>query len=227
MITTADINIGTRFGGSVDVPFDIALIENDLQVALGRVRGTAIIDTEYREPIDDEQHWQYRFVIDATNQRVALERLELFEGGDVGARTDLERLDTEEVERGVIVEEYERALAQLMRRTNMTDVGGLTTTQGDGILSAVYDRYGEFPNPEIAQTEPVPFDSYAEIEQHFLNEETRQLWRALVDIDRIGRARATNLILMSKATELADLRDQFDDEEWDYIVSNIEFDSDC
>ena len=66
------------------------------------------------------------------NQRVVLERLELFDGADSGAFTDRETLDTESVERGVVVEEYERTLAQLLRRTTETDSGGLTTTRGDG-----------------------------------------------------------------------------------------------
>jgi hypothetical protein len=49
-------------------------------------------------------------------------------------------------------------------------------------------------------------DSYEEIEEHFTRDKMRQLWRDLTEIDRIGRARATNLILMSGATELTDIR---------------------
>lgn len=118
--------------GSVDVPLETTYITNDFQLALGRIRGTAIIDTAYTDRIDEDKHWHYQFLVDATNQRVVLERLELFDGADSGAFTDREVLDTEGVERGVVVEEYERTLAQLLRRTTETDSGGLTTTRGDG-----------------------------------------------------------------------------------------------
>lgn len=226
MITTADIALGTQFGGEVDIPFEIAHIENDLQNALGRIRGTAIIDTEYTDRIDEETYWHYRFVVNASNHVVTLERLKLFDDVDPGSFADLETLDTEEVERGVVVEEYERALAQLLRRTRETDSGGLTTTQGDGILSGVYNKYRECPDEEIANTDVVSFDSYADIEQHFLQEETRELLRELTAIDQIGSARATNLILLSKATELADLRDHIDDDQWEYIASSLDYDLD-
>ena len=224
MITTADINLGTRFGGSVDVPFETTYITNDLQVALGRIRGSAIIDTAYTDRINEEKHWHYQFLVSATNQLVILERLELFDGTDSGAFTDRETIDTEEVDRGVVVEEYERALAHLLRRTNETETGGLTTTRGDGILSVVYERYADYPDKEIASTEAVPFDSYDDIEQHFIQDETRQLWRTLTDIDQIGSARATNLILTSRATDLTDLRDHLEDEQWEYLSSELAID---
>ncbi len=227
MITTTDINIGTRFGGEVDIPFDVELITNDLQMALGRIRGTALIDTEHTVRIDEDTHWYYRFVMDGTNQRVTLERLKLPDGADSMAFTDLETIDVEEVERGVVIEEYERALAQLMRRTKIRDEDdGLTTTHGDGILSAVFEKYGDYPDSEIKGTEVVPFDSYEEIEEHFTRDEVRQLWRDLTEIDRIGRARATNLILLSEATELTDLRDEVEDEDWEYIQSKFDTDAD-
>jgi len=225
MITTADINLGTRFGGSVDVPFEITYVENDLQVALGQIRGTAVIGTEYTDRIDDETYWQYRFVVDGTNQRVILDRLELFDGADAGAFTDREVVDAEVVERGVVVEEYERALARLFRRTKETESKGLTTTHGDGILSAVYRRYADYPDEEIMNTDIVPFESYAEIEEHFLQNETRQLWRALTDIEQIGDARATNLILINKATDPSDLRDNLTDEQWEPLNSEPGLDS--
>jgi hypothetical protein len=224
MITTADITLGTRFEGSVDVPFETTYITNDLQLALGRIRGSAIIDTAHTDRIDEDKHWHYQFLVDATNQRVVLERLELFDGADSGAFTDRETIDTEEVDRGVVVEEYERALAQLLRRTNEIDSGGLTTTRGDGILSAVYERYADYPDEEIANTEAVPFESYTDIEQHFIQDETRQLWRTLTGIDQIGSARATNLILVSKATDLSDLRDHLEDEQWGHLSSELAID---
>jgi hypothetical protein len=224
MITTADITLGTRFGGSVDVPFETTHITNDLQLALGRIRGTAIIDTAYTDRIDEDKHWHYQFLVDATNQRVVLERLELFDSADSGAFTDREFLDTEDVERGVVVEEYERTLAQLLRRTTETDSGGLTTTRGDGILSAVYAKYAEYPDAEFANTGAVPFDSYDDVERHFIQDEARQLWRTLTDIDQIGSARATNLILTSRATDLTDLRDHLEDEQWEYISSELAID---
>lgn len=226
MTTTADINLGTRFGGEVDIPFDVELITNDLQVALGRVRGTALIDTEHTVRIDEDTHWYYRFVVDGTQQRVTLERLKLPDGADSMAFTDLETIDTEEVERGVVVEEYERALAQLMRRTKVRENGGLTTTHGDGILTAVFEKYGDYPNKEIKQTEIVPFESYEEIEEHFTRDEVRQLWRNLTDIDGIGKARATNLILLSDATELTDIRDEVEDENWEHIQSEFNTETD-
>ena len=222
MITTADINIGTRFGGEVDIPFDVELITNDLQLALGRIRGTALIDTEHTVRIDEDTHWYYRFVMDGTNQRVTLERLKLPDGADSMAFTDLETIDVEEVERGAVIEEYERALAQLMRRTKIRDDGGLTTTNGDGILSAVIEKYGDYPDSEINETEVVPFQSYEEIEAHFIRDEVRQLWRDLTEIDRIGRARATNLILMSEATELTDIRSELSNDDWEYIRSEFD-----
>ena len=163
MITTANINLGTQFGGEVDIPFDVELVTNDLQRALGRVRGTALIDTEHTVRIDESTHWYYRFVVDGTNQRVTLERLKLPDGYDSMAFTDLETIDVEEVKRGVVVEEYERALAQLMRRTKIREDGGLTTAHADGILTAVFKKYGDYPNEEIRQTEVVPFESYEEI----------------------------------------------------------------
>lgn len=221
MITTADINLGTRFGGEVDIPFDVKLITNDLQEALGRIRGTALIDTEHTVRIDEETHWYYRFVVDGTNQRVTLERLKLPDGADSMAFTDLETIDVEEVKHGVIVEEYERTLAQLMRRTDIRDDGGLTTTQDDGILTVAFDRYAKYPNPEIKQTEIVPFESYEEIEEHFTRDEVRQLWRGLTDIEGIGEVRATNVILCSGATELADLRGEIQDENWEQINSQL------
>jgi hypothetical protein len=222
MITTADINIGTRFGGEVDIPFEVELITNDLQMALGRIRGTALIDTEHTVRIDEDTHWYYRFVMDGTNQRVTLERLKLPDGADSMAFTDLETIDVEEVERGVVVEEYERALAQLMRRTKIRDEdGGLTTTHGDGILSAVFEKYGDYPDSEIKETEVVPYQSYEEIEEHFTRDEVCQLWRDLTEIDRIGRARATNLILLSEATELTDIRSELSDDDWEYINSQF------
>ncbi|GAA0451961.1 hypothetical protein MUK72_16205 (plasmid) [Halococcus dombrowskii] len=224
MITTADITLGTRFEGSVDVPLETTYITNDLQLALGRIRGTAIIDTAYTDRIDEDKHWQYQFLVDATNQRVVLERLELFDGADSGAFTDREVLDTEGVKRGVVVEEYERTLAQLLRRTTETDSGGLTTTRGDGILSAVYAKYAEYPDAEFANTDAVPFDSYDDVERHFIQDEVRQLWRTLTDIDQIGSARATNLILTSRATDLTDLRDHLEDEQWEYISSELAID---
>lgn len=223
MITTADINLGTQFGGEVDIPFEVKLITNDLQVALGRIRGTALIDTEHTVRIDEDTHWYYRFVVNGSGQRVTLERLKLPDGLDSMAFTDLETIDVEEVRRGVVVEEYERTLAQLMRRTTVRDDGGLTTTQGDGILTAVFEQYGEHPNPEVKQTEVVPFHSYAEIETHFTRDEVRQLWRGLTDIDGIGKARATNLIVISGATGLTDIQGETDDDNWEYIRS--EFDS--
>lgn len=224
MITTADINLGTRFGGSVDVPLKISYVTNDLQIALGRIRGSAIIDTEYTDRIDEQKQWHYHFAVNATNHVVALERLELFDGTDSGAFTDREVIDTEDVERGVVIEEYERALAQLLRRTTETDSGGLTTTRGDGILSAVYEQYADYPDEEITDTDVVPFDSYADIEAHFIQDKTRQLWRELTDIEQIGNARATNLILISRATEPADLRDHLDDKQWEFFSSELEFD---
>jgi hypothetical protein len=224
MITTADITLGTRFEESVDVPLETTYITNDLQLALGRIRGTAIIDTAYTDRIDEDKHWQYQFLVDATNQRVVLERLELFDGADSGAFTDREVLDTEGVKRGVVVEEYERTLAQLLRRTTETDSGGLTTTRGDGILSAVYAKYAEYPDAEFANTDAVPFDSYDDVERHFIQDEVRQLWRTLTDIDQIGSARATNLILTSRATDLTDLRDHLEDEQWEYISSELAID---
>ena len=223
MITTADINIGTRFGGEVNIPFEVELITNDLQMALGRIRGTALIDTEHTVRIDEDTHWYYRFVMDGTNQRVTLERLKLPDGADSMAFTNLETIDVEEVERGAVIEEYERALAQLMRRTKIRDDGGLTTTNGDGILSAVFEKYGDYPDSEIKETEVVPFQSYEEIEAHFIRDEVRQLWRDLTEIDRIGRARATNLILMSEATELTDIRSELSNDDWEYI--RFEFDT--
>lgn len=226
MITTADINLGTRFGGEVDVPFDVKHISNDLQMALGRIRGTAIIDTEHTVRINDETHWDYRFVINGTNQQVTLERLKLPEGADSMAFTDLETLDVEEVTRGEIVEEYERTLAHLMRRTAIKENDGLTTTQGDGILSAVFERYGEYPNEEISRTEAVPFESYEAIEHHFTRADVRQLWHELTDIEGIGTARATNVILLNKASTLANLRDGVDHEQWESISSEIDVDID-
>ena len=223
MITTADINIGTRFGGEVNIPFEVELITNDLQMALGRIRGTALIDTEHTVRIDEDTHWYYRFVMDGTNQRVTLERLKLPDGADSMAFTDLETIDVEEVERGAVIEEYERALAQLMRRTKIRDDGGLTSTHGDGILTAVFEKYGDYPNSEIKETEVVPFQSYEEIEAHFIRDEVRQLWRDLTEIDRIGRARATNLILMSEATEFTDIRSELSNDDWEYI--RFEFDT--
>jgi hypothetical protein len=195
---------------------------NDLQMALGRIRGTALIDTEHTVRIDEDTHWYYRFVMDGTNQRVTLERLKLPDGADSMAFTDLETIDVEEVERGVVIEEYERALAQLMRRTKIREEDdGLTTTHGDGILSAVFEKYGDYPDSEIKGTEVVPFDSYEEIEEHFTRDEVRQLWRDLSEIDRIGRARATNLILLSEATELTDIRSELSDDDWEYINSQF------
>lgn len=214
MITTADINLGTRFGGSVDVPFDTTHVTNDLQLALGRIRGNAIIDTAYTERIDEETHWQYRFLVDATNHRVILERLELFDGADDGAHMDREMLDTDDVEPGVTIEEYERALAHLFRRTKETERGGLTTTRGDAILSAVYQPYAAYPDEEIERTDSVPFDSYVAIEEHFSREEPRALWRALTSVEQIGEARATALILTRGGTEPADVRDALGDEQW-------------
>lgn len=223
MITTANINLGTRFGGEVDIPFDVKLISNDLQAALGRIRGTALIDTEHTVRIDEDTHWYYRFVVDGSRQRVTLERLRLPDGADSMAFTDLETIDVEEVERGVVVEEYERALAQLMRRTKVKDEDdGLITTHGDGILSAVFEKYGDYPDSEIKETEVVPFGSYEEIEEHFTREGVRQLWRNLTDINGIGKARATNLILLSEATEIADLRDEVEDENWEHISSQLQ-----
>jgi hypothetical protein len=226
MITTADINLGTRFGGKVDIPFEVKLITNDLQMALGRIRGTALIDTEHTVRIDEDTHWYYRFVVDGTNQRVTLERLKLPDGADSMAFTDLETIDVEEVQRGVIVAEYERTLAQLMRRTKVRDDGGLTTTHGDGILTTVFEKYGDYPDEEISQTEVVPFESYEEIEDHFTQEKVRQLWRDLTDIEGIGSARATNVILCSRATELDDLRDEIEDDNWEYISSRFDIKSD-
>ena len=222
MITTADINIGTRFGGEVNIPFEVELITNDLQMALGRIRGTALIDTEHTVRIDEDTHWYYRFVMDGTNQQVTLERLKLPDGADSTAFTDLETIDVEEVERGAVIEEYERTLAQLMRRTKIRDDGGLTSTHGDGILTAVFEKYGDYPNSEIKETEVVPFQSYEEIEEHFTRDEVRQLWRDLTEIDRIGRARATNLILMSEATELTDIRSELSNDDWKYIRSEFD-----
>jgi len=222
MITTADINIGTRFGGEVDIPFEVELITNDLQLALGRIRGTALIDTEHTVRIDEDTHWYYRFVMDGTNQRVTLERLKLPDGADSMAFTDLETIDVEEVERGVFIEEYERTLAQLMRRTKIRDDGSLATTHGDGILTAVFEKYGDYPDSEIKETEVVPFESYEEIEEHFIRDEVRQLWRGLTEVDRIGRARATNLILMSGATELMDIRSELSNDDWEYIRSEFD-----
>jgi hypothetical protein len=226
MITTADINLGTRFGGEVDIPFDVKLVTNDLQMALGRIRGTALIDTEHTVRIDEDTHWYYRFVVDGTTQRVTLERLKLPDGADSMAFTDLETIDVEEVQRGVIVAEYERTLAQLMRRTKVRDDGGLTTTHGDGILTTVFEKYGDYPDEEISQTEVVPFESYEAIEAHFTQDEVRQLWRALTDIDGIGKVRATNVILFSRATELNDLRDEIEDDNWEYISSRFDIKSD-
>jgi hypothetical protein len=221
MITSADINLGTGFGGSVDIPFKISHLTNDLQQALGRIRGTAVIDTDHTERIDDETYWQYQFVVNASDQRVTLERLKLYDGADIGAFTDEETLDCEAVERGSTVEEYERTLAQLLRRTKETDNGGLTTTQGDGILSAVHRKYADYPEEEIASAEVVPFDSYVEIEAHFLQTETRELWRDLTDIDQIGEARATNLILTSGATDPSDLRSHIDSDQWESFASEL------
>ena len=34
MITTANVNTGTRFGASVGIPFNVELITNDLQLTL-------------------------------------------------------------------------------------------------------------------------------------------------------------------------------------------------
>jgi len=225
LITTADIDLGTRFGGSVDVPFEITHVENDLQMALGRIRGTAIIDTEYTERIDAETHWRYHFLVDGTNQRVMLERLEFPDGADFGAQTDRERLDTEPVEPGSVVEEYERALAQLLRRTKETETGGLTTTQGDAILSAVFDKYGAYPDQEIKNTDIGPFESYTDIEEHFTRDETRRLWRKLTEIEQIGKASASNCILRSRATAPEDLREYLDDEEWNQFRSELDADS--
>lgn len=225
LITTADINLGTRFGGGIDVPFETTHVENDLQMALGRIRGTAIIDTEYTERIDEETHWQYHFLVDGTNQRVMLERLEFPDGADFGAHTDRESLDTESVEPGSVVEEYERALAQLLRRTKETESGGLTTTQGDAILSAVYDKYGAYPDAEIKHTGIVPFESYTEIEEHFTQDETRRLWRKLIEIEQVGTAGATNCILRSRATEPEDLREHLEDGSWETIRSEFDIDS--
>jgi hypothetical protein len=223
MITTADINIGTQFGGQVDIPFDVKLITNDLQVALGRVRGTALIDTEHTVRIDEDTHWYYRFVMDGTNQRVTLERLKLPDGADSMAFTELETIDVEEPARGVVIEEYERTLAQLMRRTKVRDDDdGLTTTHGDGILTAVFSKYGDYPDQEIKQTGVVPFESYEQIEAHFTLDEVRQLWRDLTDIDGIGKARATNLILLSEATQLADIQDELSDDDWEHIRSELD-----
>jgi len=222
MITTANIDLGTRFGGSVDVPFEITHVENDLQVALGRIRGTAVIDTAYTARIDDETYWQYRFVVDGTNQQVILDRLAVPDGADAGAFTEREVIDTEPIEPGAVVEEYERALAHLFRRTNETANDGLTTTHGDGILSAVYRRYAEYPDDEIATTDNVPFESYADIEDHFLQDEPRRLWRALTDIEQIGDARATKLILVTKATDPADLRDTLTDTQWEALTTELE-----
>lgn len=226
MITTADINLGTGFGGEVDTPFEVKLITNDLQVALGRVRGTVLVDTEHTVRIDEDTHWYYRFVVDGTNQKVTLERLKLPDGADSMAFTEIETIDVEEPERGVVVEEYERTLAQLMRRTKIrNDDDGLTTTYGDGILTAVFNKYGDYPDPEINQTEVVPFDSFEEIEEHFTLDDVRQLWRNLTNIDGIGKARATNLILLSEATELADLRDEVNNENWEHIQSEFNTES--
>jgi hypothetical protein len=155
-----------------------------------------------------------------------LERLKLPDGADSMAFTDLETIDVEEVQRGVIVAEYERTLAQLMRRTKLRDDGGLTTTHGDGILTTVFEKYGDYPDEEISQTEVVPFESYEEIEDHFTQEKVRQLWRDLTDIEGIGSARATNVILCSRATELDDLRDEIEDDNWEYISSQLEIKSD-
>jgi hypothetical protein len=226
MITTADINLGTRFGGEVDIPFDVKLITNDLQMALGRIRGTALIDTEHTVRIDEDTHWYYRFVVDGTNQRVTLERLKLPDGADSMAFINLETIDVEEIKQGGIVEEYERTLAQLMRRTKVRDDGGLTTTHGDGILTAVFERYGEYPDSEIKQTEVVPFESYEEIEEHFTRDEVRDLWRGLTDIEGIGKARATNVILCSSATELDDLRGEIQDDNWEHIRSAFDGETD-
>jgi hypothetical protein len=226
MITTSNINLGTRFGGEVDIPFDVKLISNDLQIALGRVRGTALIDTEHTVRIDEDTHWYYRFVVNGSNQKVTLERLKLPDGADSMAFTDLETIDVEEVEHGVVVEEYERALAQLMRRTKVREDEGLTTTHGDGILTAIFEKYGDYPDEEIEQTEVIPFESYEEIEEHFTRDKVRQLWRNLTDIDGIGKARATNLIMLSGATELADLRGEVEDENWEYIQSEFDTETD-
>lgn len=222
MITTDDIILGTRFGGEVDTSFDVEHITNDLQVALGRIRGTALIDTEHIVRIDKETHWYYRFVVNATNKRVTLERLKLPDGADSMAFIDRETIDAEEIKRGAVVEEYERTLAQLMRRTKVRDDGGLTTTNGDGILTAVFEKYGAYPDSEIKHTEVVPFESYEEIENHFTRNEVRQLWRGLTDIDGIGKARATNVILCSRATEFNNLRDGIEDDSWGYICSEFD-----
>lgn len=114
--------MGIRFGGEVDIPLDVELVTNDLQRALGRIRGTALIDTEHTVRIDESTHWYYRFVVDGTNQRVTLEWLKLPDGYDLMAFTDLETIDVEGVKRGIVVEEYERTLAQLMRRTIVRDM---------------------------------------------------------------------------------------------------------
>ena len=37
------------------------------------------------------------------------------------------------------------------------DDGCLTTTHGDGILTAVFEKYGDYPDSEIKETEVVPF----------------------------------------------------------------------
>jgi hypothetical protein len=191
-------------------------------MALGRIRGTAIIDTEHTVRIDEDTHWYYRFVMDGTRQRVTLERLRLPDGADSMAFTELETIDVEDVERGVVVEEYERALAQLLRRTKVRDTDdGLTTTHGDGILTTVFEKYGDYPDAEIKQTEVVPFQSFEAIEEHFTRDEVRQLWRNLTDVDGIGKARATNIILCSRASEVDDLRNEIEDDNWEYINSHF------
>ena len=65
--------------------------------------------------------------------------------------------------------------------------------------------------------------STEEIEEHFTRDEVRQLWRDLTEIDRIGRARATNLILMSEATELTDIRSELSNDDWEYIRSEFDY----
>lgn len=222
MITTADINLGTRFGGEVDIPFDVKLVTNDLQSALGRIRGTALIDTTHTVHVDDETHWYYRFVVDGTNQRVTLERLRVPDGADSMAYTDRETIDVEDVSQGRFVGAYERTLAHLVRHTQIGDDGGLTTTHGDEILTAVFDRYGEYPDSEIAQTEAISFASFEAIEKHFTQNTVRRLWRGLTHIDGVGADRATNLIVGSNATELSDLRDELDTDDWEHIQSTFD-----
>lgn len=81
----------------------------------------------------------------------------------------------------------------------------------------MFNQYGEHPNPKVKQTKVVTFESYAEIETHFTRDDVRQLWRGLTDIDGIGEARATNLIVISGATGLTDIQGETDDDNWEYI----------